>query len=313
MNFIGTRKKVFASGSRIMLLLMLLLGLCGCGYAKTEAVPEEAPKLSGTVAYLGPEGTYTQEACEIVFGQQGTFTPFKTVNEAVQALSDGKTEYAVIPQENTIGGAVADYEDTLISFTDVSVVGEVELLIRQNLLGLPDASLDNVKQVYSHKQGLAQGKDWLEKNLPNAGVTEVSSTAEGARMVSEDQDPSHAAIASAGCAEVYGLKILAADIQNNDNNKTRFYVLSLAEPSAAETERLAFIASGPASELPKLMEELRKQGMTLVSLHDRPAKTELGQYRYLIECADSSYEDYKKLTGGSAFQFRYLGSFRVFR
>lgn len=130
-------------------------------------------------------------------------------------------------------------------------------------------------------------------------------------MVSESQDPSCAAIASAACADVYGLEILASSIQNNDSNKTRFYVLSLDKPATEKYQRIAFVAMGSADELPALMSEIEKQKITLVTIHDRPLKTELGAYYYLIECANCSFTNYQKLINKSNFDFRYLGSFNV--
>lgn len=264
---------------------------------------------SATVSYLGPEGTYTQEACGVFFDKKGKYIPYKTVAEAVEALVNGESEYAVIPQENTIGGAVIDYVDILIGQKDVSVVGEVELPINQNLLTLPGTKLEEIKKVYSHKQGIAQGKDWLKSNLPGAEIIEVSSTAEGAKLVAEEGDTSNAAIASAACADVYGLEVLAESIQNNDSNKTRFYVLSKNEPSREKSDRMAFVASGKAEDLPELMDDLEDSEMKLVTIHDRPRKTELGEYNYIIECTDSGYENYEKLTENHQFQFRFLGEF----
>ena len=278
------------------------------------AVPETAPALTGIssaqISYLGPEGTYTQEACEVFFEGKGTLLPYETVPEAVQALTGHQTNYAVIPQENTIGGAVTDYVDTVISQTDISVIGEVELPISQNLLVCPGTELGGITTVYSHKQGIAQGKDWLAEHLPDAALVEVSSTAEGARMVAESKDPSVAAIASAGCADVYGLEILAPAIQKNDLNKTRFYVLSAEAPPIYRSERLAFVASGSAQALPALLTCMEAQDMTLVTIHDRPMKTELGEYHYLIECR-GSYESYTALTETPGFAFRFLGCFDV--
>lgn len=303
-----TRKQTAA----LLLALALCLSFAGCGGTdKTETVPVHIDYATATVSYLGPEGTYTQEACGQFFEKQGTYVPYETVNDAVEALVDGKSGYAVIPQENTIGGAVTDYVDILIARPEVTVVGEVELPINQNLLVLPGTALAEIKTVYSHKQGIAQGQNWLRENLPDAEVTEVSSTAEGAKMVAEGKDPSCAAIASAACADVYGLEVLAAAIQNNDSNKTRFYVLSTQPPATENADRTAFVASGSAKELPGLMAAMEKRGMTLIALHDRPLKTELGQYAYLIECAGITYGDYRKLTESSAFTFRCLGSFNV--
>lgn len=296
------------------LLVLLVLSLCfaaGCASPAREGLPAAIDYDAAVVSYLGPEGTYTQEACGAFFENKGVYVPYETVSAAVQALTAGKSGYAVIPQENTIGGAVTDYVDTLIATPGVSVAGEVELPINQNLLVLPGAQAGEIKTVYSHKQGIAQGQAWLKEHLPDAEVVEVSSTAEGARMVAEAKDPSLAAIASAACAQVYGLQVYAEGIQNNRSNKTRFYVLTTASPATAAADRLAFIAEGKAKDLPALLQKMQRQGAALVALHDRPLKTELGEYSYLIECENCTYENYLAFTGGSAFVLRYLGSFSV--
>ncbi|MBO4562114.1 MAG: prephenate dehydratase [Clostridia bacterium] len=306
------KKKRIAGTGVIALVIMLLTVLSSCAPQPAWPIPETEPVsyTDASVGYLGPEGTYTQEACWVYFDREGEYIPYPTVSDAVEALVDGAVDYAVIPQENTIGGAVIDYVDTLIAQTEVSVVGEVELPINQNLLVLPGTELGRINTVYSHKQGVAQGRDWLNEHLPEAEIVEVSSTAEGARMVAEGKDPSCAAIASAACADVYGLELIAEGIQNNESNKTRFYVLSMAEPSKAQADRLAFIVSGDADDLPDLMSEMEKRGMTLIAIHDRPLKTELGEYYYLIECT-GSFKSYEALTKEADFTFRYLGSFSV--
>ena len=299
----------------IAITCMLMLSTAGCGRSAVITEQTDVSQIISTenaiVSYLGPEGTYTQEACGVFFGDDGTYEPYSTVSDAVDALEAGDADYAVIPQENTIGGAVTDYVDIVLTHEDLSVVGEVELPINQNLLGIPGAELNEIKTVYSHKQGIAQGKDWLGKNLPDAEIVEVSSTAEGAKMVSESGDKTCAAIASAACVEVYGLEMLAEAIQENDSNKTRFYVLSKGKPMVETAQRLAFVASGSAKDLPSLMKEINTQKMTLISIHDRPMKTELGEYRYLLECADCDYQNYLKLAKKSSIELRYLGSFDV--
>lgn len=294
------------------ILCSVMVLLAGC--SKTDNLPKPTEKISyknAVISYLGPEGTYTQEACEKFFGGEGTLDPYETVNDAVNALTEGKSDYAVIPQENTIGGAVTDYVDTLIETPGVSVAGEVVLTIDQNLLVMPGTSLSSIKTVYSHKQGIAQAKQWLSENLPDAEVTEVSSTAEGARMVAEGKDPSCAAIASAGCADVYGLEVLASKIQNNDMNRTRFYVLSTAAASERDSMRTAFVVSGDSGYLPGLLADIDRCKATLVTIHDRPLKTELGKYYYLIECEGLSYSDYLRITKDSKMEARFLGCFEV--
>ncbi len=308
------KKHIHDTAKKLISWLMILafwsvMPGCALSSGNTGSKPQ-IDLFSSSVGYLGPEGTYTQEAVERFFGKGGAHLPYASVEDAVSALSGGECSYAVIPQENTIGGAVIDYADTLINHREVSVAGEVVLPIDQNLLVLPGTGLEDIKTVYSHKQGIAQGKEWLEKNLPNAEVTEVSSTAEGAKMVSEGGDKSCAAIASAACAEVYGLEVRAAAIQNNDSNKTRFYVLSLDPPNTEGTGNIAFTAGGSAEGLPKLMSDIASSGMTLVTIHDRPMKTKLGEYTYIIECSGGSFQKYEKLTKNS-FEFRFLGVFDV--
>ena len=300
--------------------LLLVTGVCliftSCSTAvpesvQTQPVPEDVSYLDADISFLGPEGTYTQEACEVFFGGEGNLIPYATVAEAVDALVSGDADYAVIPQENTIGGPVADYIDIVLHTSDVSVTGEVVLTINQNLLVLPGASLDDITTVYSHRQGIAQGRQWLEENLPDAEIVEVSSTAEGARIVAQENDPSCAAIASAGCADVYGLEVLASAIQINGNNRTRFYVLSTDEPSETGGERISFAASGSSYDLPGLLSDIDECDAELITIHDRPLGTELGQYTYLIECAGLSYEDYLSVVQGSGLECRFLGSYRT--
>ena len=300
-----------AKKTLVITLSLLLCLFAGCAKTEPDATPVQIDRASAVVSYLGPEGTYTQEACGLFFEEQGEYLPYETVEEAVDAMVRGEARYAVIPQENTIGGAVIDYVDTLIARDNVSVVGEVELPINQNLLVMPGAALTDIKKVYSHKQGIAQGRDWLAENLPNAEIVEVSSTAEGAKMVAEGKDRTCAAIASAACAQVYSLEVLASAIQQNDSNRTRFYVLSTDKPATAPAGRAVFTARGKADALPALMAEMEKQNVRLVAVHDRPLKTALGEYCYLIECADCGYDQYLRFTKNSAFTLQYLGSFDV--
>lgn len=298
----GFRKTVL-----ILLSLLLLASSLACSCAGNKADAKEPLRVS----YLGPEGTYSQEACETFFEEDVYLLPYETAAAAVDALVSKETDYAVIPQENTIGGAVADYLDLVIANEQVSVAGEVELLISQNLLVLPGTSLGDIQTIYSHPQAIAQTKEWREQNLPDAKVVEVPSTAEGAKIVAGSGDKTGAAVASAGCAGLYGLEILAPDIQNNDSNRTRFYVLTLSAPDTRKADRVAFLVKGSAADLPKLLKGIERRGMKLISIHDRPLRTVLGEYCYLIEC-EGTYRDYCKLEKwNGALAFRFLGSFSV--
>ena len=283
-----------------MALVLLLIVFTSCLHAGADTT---------SISYLGPEGTYTEEASLLFFGMENAFYPQKTVADAVQMMVDGKTEFAVIPQENTIGGPVYNYVDELLAHDDISIVGEVELPIRQALLVKEGTELADIIVVYSHAQGITQGAAWLKEHLPHAEVIEVSSTAEGARMVSEAAESNCAAIASTGAAKVYGIFVLAENIQQNEDNVTRFYVMSKAAPNTARTDRMLFTATGDASTLPQLLKTMADNGIELVSLHDRPEMTVLGRYVYLIECANTGYAEFELLTATEGFEYRYYGAF----
>lgn len=295
-------------------ILMAVLAMTGCGSKQAEVTVDNSGILAtfeGTVSYLGPEGTYTEEATRQFFGTEGDYLPQKTVHDAILQLLEGNCEYAVIPQENTIGGPVYDYLDELLSHENLTIKGEVELPIRQALLVAQGTELQDIRIVYSHKQGITQGKDWLQKNLPNAEIVEVSSTAEGAKMVSEGDTGDCAAIASVGAAQVYGLSVLSENIQQNEDNKTRFYILSTKEAGTGESDRMVFSATGKAGDLPKLLEAIAKSHLQIISIHDRPEKTTLGRYVYLIECENGSYNEYEKISSLPEFTFYYFGAFPI--
>ena len=294
----------------LIITILFSITLFSCNNNEIKIEPDNFSE-NITISYLGPKGTYTEEASELFFKNKGTYNPYENVKLAVEALINNESDYAVIPQENTIGGAVIDYIDIVLEKEELSVVGEIELPITQNLLVYNGAKLSDIKKVYSHKQGILQGADYIKENLPGVEVVEVSSTAEGARLVSVEKDKSVAAIASISAAKLYNLDILAKSIQKNDNNKTRFYVLSKDKPREANKNRISFIAKGNAKELPTLLKRINEENANLITIHDRPLKTVLGEYYYLIECSNITYEKYLKIIDNINFNFRYLGSFNV--
>ncbi|MDO5149764.1 MAG: prephenate dehydratase domain-containing protein [Oscillospiraceae bacterium] len=295
----------------VFISAMILLSGCEAGKTVSDENSEINITQNAIISYLGPEGTYTEEAAKLFFGEESDTRPQKTVADAVDMLLDGNCDYAVIPQENTIGGPVYDYIDEFLSHRELSVAGEVELPIRQALMAKDGVRLDNIKTVYSHKQGIVQGADWLKNNLPNAEIIEVSSTAEGAKMVSESDSGNSAAIASVGAARVYGLSVLAENIQMNEDNKTRFYILSTDEPQENASGRMVFTACGEASGLSELLSKTEKPGIKPLYIHDRPEKTVMGRYIWLIECEGGGFEDYKKIADATELELQYRGAFPV--
>ena len=289
----------------LILLSAASIALAGCGnsagMSKDSATAEDITAVENTaessgdandssilmadatVSYLGPAGTYTEEAAMFFFPEAKTMIPKGTVDEAIADVMNGTADYAVIPQENTLGGAVTNYVDALIKQNDAYVIGEVILPISQTLMGVPGAKIEDIKTVCSHAQGIKQSETWRKEHLPDAVTEEKASTAAAAEYVAEQQDKSIAAIAAPGAAALYGLDVLAENVQITDANKTRFYVLSAKEPQGEEFPRAVFVATCKASRIDDIIVEIHDSGVELVTLHDRPEGSELGSYFYVIE------------------------------
>ena len=281
--------------------LVLALSLAGCAQGQggpssaqpqTDTAPSasaEAPSPNAeiadvtTVAYLGPAGTYTEEAAKLFFGDNDELMAQTTVADALALVAEGKASYAVIPQENTLGGPVTDYIDAFLAANNVIVVGEVVLPIRQTLMGLAGTDLSKVTRVLSHKQGLAQSAAWLDENLPNAERVEAASTAAAAREVAEGGDNTVVAIAAPGAANLYQLEVLKENVSQSEANKTRFYVVSQRANELPGYGCAVFAARITADKLPELLDAACSNGTELVCVHDRPEGSALGTYRYVIE------------------------------
>ena len=266
------------------------------------------------VSYLGPEGTYTEEASRFWFQNGEELIPEETVQDAIADVTSGKADYAVIPQENTLGGAVVNYVDALIAEENVYVVGEVILPISQTLMGIPGTALSDIRTVCSHVQGLTQSAQWRTEHLPDAETREMASTAAAASYVAEQKDPSVAAIAAPGAAPLYGLEVLAENVQITDANKTRFYVLasSRLKGEAGTQTNAVFVASCEANRIDDIIVEIHSAGIELVAIHDRPEGSQLGIYNYIIEVTDEAGISEELLAKLDALpEMRCLGSFQV--
>ena len=264
------------------------------------------------VSHLGPAGTYTEEAAQFWFREGETLDPKKTVNDAVMDVLSGDADFAVIPQENTLGGAVVNYVDTLIAAEDACVVGEVVLPISQTLMGVPGATIEDVKTVCSHAQGLTQSAAWRSEYLHDAEAVEMSSTAAAASFVAEQGDKSIAAIAAPGAAPLYGLEVLARNVQITDLNRTRFYVLSARPLEADGLARAVFVATCEGSQIDDIIGEIHNTGLEIVSLHDRPEGSRLGRYHYVIEVEDKAGITDVQIETVSAMEgLRFAGRFQA--
>ena len=233
------------------------------------------------VAYLGPAGTYSQEAAIRHFGGSIETRSCTNIDEVFQQVETGVTGYGVVPVENSTEGAIGRTLDLLLT-TPAKVCGEIMLPVRQNLMS-KSKNLNKVNKVYSHTQSLAQCQHWLGKHLPGVERIAVVSNAEAARMAARDVRAG--AIASKTAAELYKLNLLARNIQDESRNTTRFLVLARDDvaPSGRDKTSLILSTRNVPGAIHDLLSPLAKNGVSMTRLESRPAKTGLWEYVFYID------------------------------
>jgi chorismate mutase/prephenate dehydratase len=239
----------------------------------------EAPQ---RVAFLGPKGTFSEQAALGFFGSSIEAIPCTSIDEVFRATAAGSAQFGVVPVENSTEGAVSRSLDLFLQ-SPVHIVGETSLLIRHNLLRQHN-DLSGIEVVLAHPQALAQCQGWLNTHLPNAERRAVSSNAEGARLAATE--PTWAAIASERAATEFGLHIAAHAIQDEAFNRTRFAVIclpqTLATPEASGQDCISLVVSVPnrAGAVHDLLVPLKTHGVSMTRFESRPAKS--GQWEYFF-------------------------------
>ncbi len=222
------------------------------------------------IAYFGPAGTFTESAAKKHFGSAPTFTPYLTIDDVFRAVEAGQADYGVVPIENSTEGSVGRTLDQMLT-SPLMVCGEVNLRIHQNLMSRAETP-DGLNKLYSHAQSLAQCHEWLNRNQPNLARVPVASNAEAARMAAAD--PTACAIAGEAAARLYELNILAANIEDDPNNTTRFVVLSNhdAGPSGADKTSFVCSAQNKPGAVHDLLTPLKNHGVSMSRFESRPAR-----------------------------------------
>jgi chorismate mutase/prephenate dehydratase len=233
------------------------------------------------VAYLGPEGTFSQEAVVKHFGSSTGGKPMVSIDEVFRAVETGTSAYGVVPVENSTEGAVGRTLDLLLN-TSARICGEVNLPVRQCLMSNARGR-SAIRTVYSHTQSLAQCQQWLSRHLPDAERVAVVSNAEAARMAGKDKRA--AAIASSMAAALYGLKLLTRNIEDDPKNTTRFAVIGAEEtaPSGRDKTSLILSTRNVPGAIHDLLTPLAKHGVSMTRLESRPARTGRWEYVFYID------------------------------
>ncbi|MBK1692832.1 prephenate dehydratase [Ectothiorhodospira mobilis] len=241
-----------------------------------------------SVAFLGPEGTFTQAAALKHFGHSVKTVAMSAIDEVFREVESGSVQYGVVPVENSTEGVVTHTLDRFMQ-SPLHICGEVEMRIHHHLLGHdPDAG--GVLRVYSHQQSLAQCREWLDARLPQAERLPVSSNAEAARRAAGEAGA--AAIASEAAAELYGLQVLAANIEDSPDNTTRFLVIGRqpSGPSGQDKTSLLVSARNRPGSLHGLLSPFAENDVSMTRIESRPSQCVNWEYVFFIDIEGHAQE-----------------------
>ncbi len=270
----------------------------------------------GAVAFLGPAGTFSEQAVRAFFGSDVKAVAEPDFDAVLDAVDSGEVRYGVIAIENNTNGTVTHALDLLLERRLV-IVGEVSVPVVHNLLTL-EKSLAGVKRVYAHAQALAQCRGWLSRHVPDAERIPVSSNAEGARRASLERGA--AGIAAIVAADIYGLRVAAESIQDGEGNRTRFLVMAREPERLLVGERpfktsIVFSVPNVPGSLYRMMVPLAENGVQMVRIESRPARNGFWDYNFFIDVEGAietpAVRDALQIMKARAEQWRLLGSYPV--
>ncbi len=263
------------------------------------------------VAFLGPEGTFTQEAALKHFGQSVETVGLSAIDEVFREVEAGSVQFGVVPVENSTEGVVNHTLDMFL-VSPLKICGEVELRVHHNLLGKGD-DWDAAEKIVSHQQSLAQCREWLDEHFSGVERVAVSSNAEAARLAAEQ--PGVVAIAGASAARIYGLNVLAANIEDKPDNSTRFLVIGNLETGACGSDKTSVMVSGKnrAGGLHHLLAPLARAKINMTRIESRPSRRTPWEYVFFIDvdghAKDRRVANALKLLEREAAFFKWLGSY----
>ena len=233
------------------------------------------------IAYLGPEGTFTQQAVLRHFGHSVQALGVAAINDVFRQVESSEADFGVVPVENSNQGIVSHTLDRFVE-SDLKICGEIEMAIHHNLLS-QSTSLGGIERIYSHQQSLSQCKVWIRQHLPTAECIAVSSNAEAARRVKHSPDA--AAISSKSAAEIYGVPILFARIEDQPDNATRFLVIGRKLLTASGDDKTSLLLAGDEGPgaLHSLLSPLARHSLNMSRIESRPSSAARWSYVFFID------------------------------
>lgn len=263
-----------------------------------------------TIAYLGPEATFTHQAAIQKFGASLNYSAQKTIGDVFSEVSRNRADYGVVPVENSTEGMVTHTLDMFVD-SDLKIVAQVILPIRHCLVS--NGKRTQIKKLYSHPQTLAQCRAWVQNHLPDVEIIETSSNARSAELASRESKA--AAITGVLAAEKYGLRILESDVQDNSTNATRFLVLGRQCSPPTGKDRTSFMLSinDQVGALHNALAPFRRFRLNMTKIESRPSKRKPWEYFFFVDC--EGHQNDRKVANAIAWlekqcnQVKVLGSY----
>jgi prephenate dehydratase len=261
------------------------------------------------ISFQGERGAYSEDAAISFFGDSVETVPFATFAEAVEATESGRTDYSVLPVENSLEGSVGESYDLLLS-TSLNVVGEIYYRVRHCLIGFD--KIQNIDTVYSHPQALGQCRKFIQKY--KLKIVPAYDTAGSVNIIKEINKKNISCIASKRASEIYGVPIIIEEIEDNTNNYTRFLVLSKTKVSQGDKTSIIFSVKHEAGTLYNILKEFNEYKINLTKIESRPNKSTPWEYNFYVDF-DGSQDDpkigelLKKINQSSLF-LKVLGSYK---
>lgn len=290
--------------------------LVGFNRALVEDMLDPKPAVSDPrIVFYGAEGSYTEQAAIKYFGNVSDRYNVSAFDDAFAELEKGNADYAVLPIENSYTGTIADVIDLLAKY-GYFITGEVDVPIRHCLLGVPGARLSDIKTVYSHEQGIMQSREFL-KTLGEVELKEYYSTSQSAQKVADDKDITKAAIAGRQNAEIYGLEVLAADINNSAKNTTRFIIVSKNLELNEKSDKIsaAFTLPHKSGELHRILACFARGNLNLLKLESRPLYDRNFEYMFFVDYSGNLLDERVRRVTNNVIEgtgeFKLLGNYKL--
>lgn len=271
-------------------------------------------------AYLGPKGTFSEMASIRYFKEEANFIPVSSISEVFDKVREKLVDFGIVPIENSVEGSVNMSMDLLSEVPDILVVGECVVPVRHFLVSFEDIDLQSIKKVYSHQQAIGQCSKFIKNKLNHPEIIFTASTAVACELIKEETNS--AAIASENVIKIYNPNVLAKDIQDSDNNLTRFFVITSSKNSPPLNKDLKYKTSiicspkhNRAGVLYSMLESFQKKNINLTRIESRPTKKQLGEYLFYIDFEghindEGVKEALRELKEMSSF-FKILGSYPI--